>query len=54
MMEKVNAGRTGRSFTTRCSEHIHDSKHNKDKPKYAKHILDHQYEYGKKMKVWNF
>jgi hypothetical protein len=46
--EKVYVGQTRRSFATRYSEHIHDIKHNKDKAKHAKHILDHQHEYGNK------
>jgi hypothetical protein len=37
-----------RSFTARYAEHISDIKHNRDKSKYAKHILDHLHEYGTK------
>jgi hypothetical protein len=42
-------GHTGRSFSTRFLEHISDIRFDRDKSKYAKHILDHhQHEYGKK------
>jgi hypothetical protein len=46
--EGVHISQTGRSFSTRFSEHISDIRFNRDKSKYAKHILDHQHEYGKK------
>jgi hypothetical protein len=41
----------GRSFTAPYAEHISDIKHNRDKSKYAKHILDHLHEYGKKEEI---
>jgi hypothetical protein len=46
--KKVYVGQTGHNFNTRFLEHIHNIRCNKGKSKYAKHILDHQYEYGKK------
>jgi hypothetical protein len=49
-MRESIVGQTGRIFTTIYLEHILVNKCSKDK--YAKHILDHQHEYGKKR--WNY
>jgi hypothetical protein len=45
---KVYIGQTGRSFKAPYTEHISAIKYNRDKSKYAKHILDHLHEYDTK------
>jgi hypothetical protein len=40
---KMYIGHTGRSFRTRCNEHMHDIKVNKDKSEFAKCILNTGY-----------
>lgn len=42
---EVYIGQTGRNFKARCKEKIYIL-HKKDNSKYAKHILDTQYEYS--------
>jgi hypothetical protein len=39
-------GQTGRNFETRCKEHTNDIILNKDKSRYAVHILQENHEYG--------
>jgi hypothetical protein len=39
-------GQTGKSFKTRYDEHISDIRHNKDKSKYALHMLQYKHEYS--------
>jgi hypothetical protein len=39
-------GQTGRSFKIRYDEHIRDIRFNKEKSKYASHILQFSHEYG--------
>jgi hypothetical protein len=42
--EQVYVGQTGRDFKTRYKEHIDDIKYNKDKSRYALHILQENHE----------
>jgi hypothetical protein len=42
----VYVGQTGRNFKTRYEEHISDIRFNRDKSKYASHILKENHEYG--------
>jgi hypothetical protein len=44
--DQIYVGQTGRSFKTRYEEHIGDIRHNKDKSKYALHMLQYKHEYG--------
>jgi hypothetical protein len=39
-------GQTGTNFETRYEEHTNDTRLNKDKSKYAIHILQENHEYG--------
>jgi hypothetical protein len=48
-----NVGQTGRDFKTRYKEHINDIKSNKDKSRYALHILQENHEYGPIDKIMN-
>jgi hypothetical protein len=44
--DQIYVGQTGRSFKTRYEEHIGDIRHNKDKSKYALHMLQYKHEYS--------
>jgi hypothetical protein len=44
--DQIYVGQTGRSFKIRYKEHISDIRHNKDKSKYALHMLQFSHEYG--------
>jgi hypothetical protein len=44
--DQIYVGQTGRSFKTRYEEHISDIRHNKEKSKYALHMLQFSHEYG--------
>jgi hypothetical protein len=44
--EQNYIGQTGRSFKIRYNEHIRDIRFNKEKSKYASHILQFSHEYG--------
>jgi hypothetical protein len=49
----VYVGQTGRDSKTRHKEHIDDIKSNKDKSRYALHILQENHEYGPTEKIMN-
>jgi hypothetical protein len=44
--DQVYVGQTGRNFKTRYKEHTNDIRLNKDKSKYAVHILQEIHDYG--------
>jgi hypothetical protein len=44
--DQIYVGQTGRSFKIRYEEHIRDIRLNKDKSKYAMHMLQFSHEYG--------
>jgi hypothetical protein len=51
--KKVYVGQTGRDFKTGYKKHINDIKSNKDKSRYAVHILQENHEYGPNDKIRN-